>query len=77
MFGKHWCSGGRFSWDPIRQSESLGWKIFRENSGVCLDGGGTFVGFLRVPGWSKGRGGKTWGTLRIPAGKIGVHLRED
>ena len=42
-----WCSVQRFSWDPIRRSESLGWKIFPENSGVWMDGGGTFIGFLR------------------------------
>ncbi len=29
------------------------------------------VGFLRVPGCS--RGGGNWGTLRVPFGKIGVH----
>ena len=28
----------------------------------------SFVGFLRVPGCSRGG---NWGTLRIPAGKIG------
>ena len=33
------------------------------------------IGFLRVPGCP--RGGGNWGTLRIPFGKIGVHLRED
>ena len=31
---------------------------------------------FRVPRVSKGRG-CAWGTLRIPLGKIGVHLRED
>ena len=40
---------------------------------VGLDGD-LLVGFLRG-GCS--RGGDNWGTLRIPFGKIGVHLRED
>ena len=31
---------------------------------------------LKGPGVFKGRG-CSWGTLKIPAGKIGVHLRED
>ena len=35
----------------------------------CGDVKGCFVGFLRVPGCS--RGGCNWGTLRIPFGGIG------
>ena len=33
------------------------------------------IGFLRVPGCPRG-GGVLAGILRIPFGKIGVHLRE-
>ena len=30
-----------------------------------------YIGFIRVPGVSKGEGVEPWGTLRIPFGKIG------
>ena len=69
MLRMHFCLSS-FKTIDIGSKDLQSWKPNMINFKI--------VGFLRG-GCSvfKGRGCCSWGTLRIPFGKIGVHLRED
>ena len=66
-------------WSPlvlVNPFRSNCWRLFsRRHFRTFFHPSQDFIGFLRVPGCS--RGNDDLGTLRVPFGKIGVHLRED